>query len=51
MNCFSKKLPATLIIFLTLLSCFDEEYNNFDQAEDINLVFETFILEKKIILI
>jgi hypothetical protein len=47
MNFFSKKLIATLIIFLTLLSCFDEEYNNLDQAEDINLVFETFILEKK----
>ena len=47
MNFLSKKLIATLIIFLTLLSCFDEEYNNLDQAEDINLVFETFILEKK----
>ena len=44
---FNKRVFLTLIIFLTILSCIDKEYNDLDQAEDINLVFETFILEKK----
>ena len=44
---FHLKFLSTLIGFLTLTNCSNEEYSDISESEDNSLVFESFILEKK----
>ena len=44
---FNKRIFITLIAFSTLLSCLKDEHYNRTELEDTNLVFNTFVLEKK----
>ena len=43
----TKRIFIILITFFTLLSCLKDEHYDRAKAEDINLVFNTFVLEKK----
>ena len=44
---FHLKFSSTLIGFLTLTNCSNEEYSDISESEENSLVFESFILEKK----